>query len=274
LLWPVSQACDASILLEAAAAPGGASEMQAGSNGGVRRLEWIEGVKAAVEAECPGAVSCADVVAMSARDAVALSGGPDVRLPLGRLDATPATMTAAMTAASEMTAAAAAEAALPAANVSVTAALRLFPDMDAAEAVALLGAHTLGVAHCNSFADRLFPARDPTMNFLLANALRARCSLPVSAAASFAALDSTNLRFDSAYFRDLLNGRGLLRIDSALALHPRTQPHVRRFAADPPAFFAAFSSAFVKLTSKVASHGEVRINCRRPNNSSSSSNGR
>ncbi|KVH97540.1 heme peroxidase [Cynara cardunculus var. scolymus] len=58
------QGCDASILLDDTP-----SEKTTGANSGVRGYEVIDAAKAAVENICPGVVSCADVLAVAARDA-------------------------------------------------------------------------------------------------------------------------------------------------------------------------------------------------------------
>jgi peroxidase len=121
----------------------------------------------------------------------------------------------------------------------------------------------MGVAHCTNFANRLYPVRDPNLGLLFANTLRARCPrfFPANA---FAALDTTNFRFDAAYFRNVLSRRGLLTVDSELGLDPRTGPVAANFASNPGAFFAAFASAYVKLSSfgvAAPGRGEVRLNC-------------
>ena len=59
------QVCDASILLS-----GSDSERTAFPNSGVRGFDVIDEAKAAVEAVCPGVVSCADIIVMATRDAV------------------------------------------------------------------------------------------------------------------------------------------------------------------------------------------------------------
>uniref|UniRef100_A0A165Z6Y7 peroxidase n=1 Tax=Daucus carota subsp. sativus TaxID=79200 RepID=A0A165Z6Y7_DAUCS len=48
----------------------------------------IDGVKTAVESKCPGVVSCADILALVARDAVSMLKGPVPywKVPLGRRD--------------------------------------------------------------------------------------------------------------------------------------------------------------------------------------------
>ncbi|KAH6554776.1 hypothetical protein KP509_1Z307600 [Ceratopteris richardii] len=188
--------CEASIMLNSVR--NGTAELQSPSNLGIRRLDIIDRLKARVEAACPRTVSCADIIAMASRDAVSLSGGPDIPVLLGRFDGLRAS-------------AAAATAALPHATISVEGMLALFGRMGMTlpESVAILGAHTMGIAHCANFANRLYPVRDPSLRLFFANSLRARCPRMFSSNA-FAALDTSNFRFDNAYFRNVLAGRGLL----------------------------------------------------------------
>ncbi|CAA2990524.1 lignin-forming anionic peroxidase [Olea europaea subsp. europaea] len=84
------QGCDASILLDDA--PGITSEKTAGPNdNSARGYEVIDSAKSAVENICPGVVSCADILAVAARDASAAVGGPSWTVKLGRRDSTMAT---------------------------------------------------------------------------------------------------------------------------------------------------------------------------------------
>ncbi|KAK3031530.1 hypothetical protein RJ639_036044 [Escallonia herrerae] len=62
------QGCDGSILID----NGPNAERHAFSHQGVSGFAVIESAKAKLEAVCPGVVSCADIVALAARDAVAL----------------------------------------------------------------------------------------------------------------------------------------------------------------------------------------------------------
>lgn len=62
------QGCDGSVLLD-----GSDSEKLAGANlNSARGFEVIDSIKTAVENSCSGVVSCADILAIAARDSVLL----------------------------------------------------------------------------------------------------------------------------------------------------------------------------------------------------------
>lgn len=77
------QGCDASILLDS-----GNSELFSSKNLGIRKQEAIGYIKSVLEAECPGQVSCADIIVLAAKESVDFSGGPRIQIPLGRKDST------------------------------------------------------------------------------------------------------------------------------------------------------------------------------------------
>lgn len=63
------QGCDASVLLDDT--PSFTGEKTAGANiNSLRGFDVIDDIKTLVEAACPGVVSCADILALAARDAV------------------------------------------------------------------------------------------------------------------------------------------------------------------------------------------------------------
>lgn len=71
--WCDHQGCDGSVLLDDSATI--QSEKSAAPNiNSLRGFELIDSIKAALELLCPGVVSCADIVAVAARDSVATVG--------------------------------------------------------------------------------------------------------------------------------------------------------------------------------------------------------
>lgn len=65
----VPQGCEGSVLLNSTA--NNTAERDAIPNLSLRGFQVIDAVKAAVERSCPRTVSCADILALVARDAVA-----------------------------------------------------------------------------------------------------------------------------------------------------------------------------------------------------------
>jgi hypothetical protein len=62
------QGCDASVLLNGT--NGSEAEKDSAPNLTLRGFAFLDRVKALLEHECPGVVSCADVLALAARDAI------------------------------------------------------------------------------------------------------------------------------------------------------------------------------------------------------------
>ncbi|XP_061363875.1 peroxidase 29 [Gastrolobium bilobum] len=252
------QGCDASILLDSNYLTS-SSEMISSRNFGIRKRDTISHIKSVLEEECPGQVSCADIIVLAAKESVSFSGGPHIQVPLGRKDSRKCSFEEA-------------DAELPSPTITVDEFLSIFMSkgMNIEESVSILGAHTLGVGHCLNIAGRLYDARPrDNMDFEFEASLRMACPTEIPLTnLTFVPNDMTPVIFDNHYYRDIIMGRGLFGIDASISRHPRTAPFVMRFAMDQNYFFEAFSSAFVKLSSTnvlTNGHGEVRRQCNRVN---------
>ncbi|VVA97942.1 unnamed protein product [Arabis nemorensis] len=254
------QGCDASILIEPSGDKQQFTEIDSVKNFGIRKRDLISGIKTSLETECPKQVSCSDIIILAAREAVALTGGPLIPVPLGRKDSlsTPSKHVA--------------DSDLPPSTADVDSILSLFggKGMTVEESVAIMGSHTLGVTHCNNVLSRFDNANatsenmDPHFQTFLRVVCPEFSPSSKTAEATFVPNDQTSLIFDTAYYDDAIAGRGNLIIDSEIGADPRTRPYVEAFAANQDRFFNAFSSAFVKLSSyKVltGNNGVVRSVC-------------
>uniref|UniRef100_A0A0D3EZ04 Peroxidase n=1 Tax=Oryza barthii TaxID=65489 RepID=A0A0D3EZ04_9ORYZ len=246
--------CDASVLLARTATE--ASELDAPPNETIRpsALMAVAQLRALLDDACGGAVvSCADILTLAARDSVRLVGGPEYRVPLGRRDG-------ATIAARERVVAAFPP---PSSNVTALLAAVAKIGLDAADLVALSGAHTLGVSRCISFDDRLFPQVDATMDARFAAHLRLSC--PAKNTTNTTDIDvRTPNAFDNKYYVDLLSRQGLLTSDQVLFSDGRTRGLVGRFAVDQPEFFRRFAFSMVKMSQiqvMTGVQGEIRTNC-------------
>ncbi|OEL30979.1 Peroxidase 47, partial [Dichanthelium oligosanthes] len=223
------QGCDASVLLDST--DDNTAEKDAGANRSLRGYEVIDRVKEALEAQCPGVVSCADILALVARDAVLMARGPYYDVPQGRRDGSRSVDADTV--------------ALPAPTLNASVLIELFGShgFTVQDMVALSGGHTLGIAHCASFKDRLQTELD-TLEPSLASSLGSTCAAGDSATAPF---DETSTTFDTDYFNGLQQRRGLLSSDQTLFESPETMEIVNMFAMNQDYFFDAFQQGMLKM---------------------------
>ncbi|KAG4967963.1 hypothetical protein JHK87_033614 [Glycine soja] len=79
---------------------------------------------------------------------------------------------------------------------------------------------------------------------------------------------TTSVLFDTAYFKNLINKKGLLHSDQQLFSGGSTDSRVTAYSNDPSAFYADFASAMVKmgnLSSLTRKSGQIRSNCHKVN---------
>ncbi|XP_030931845.1 peroxidase P7-like [Quercus lobata] len=243
--------CDASILLDDTATFTG--EKNAGPNlNSARGFEVIDNIKTRVEASCNATVSCADILALAAREGVVLLGGPSWIVPLGRRDARTASQSAA-------------NSNLPSPLSDLATLISMFSakGLNAREMTALSGGHTIGQARCSLFRTRIYNETNIDSNF--ATTRKANC--PASGGDSnLAPLDSlTSTRFDNNYYKDLVARRGLLHSDQQLFNSGSQDAVVRTYSNNNAAFASDFAAAMVKmgnLSPLTGTNGEIRRNCR------------
>ncbi|XP_054782361.1 cationic peroxidase 1-like [Prosopis cineraria] len=248
------QGCDASILLDDSENFRGEKTAFPNVNS-VRSYEVIDKIKSALEFMCPGVVSCADIVAVAARDSVVTLGGPSWEVKMGRKDS----ITASLDDANRD---------LPAPFLDLSGLISAFSKkgFTAQEMVALSGSHTIGQAKCATFRTRAH--NDTNIDPSFAASLRARCP-SAGGDGNLSPLDATTPNFfDNSYFRNLVNNKGLLHSDQALFNGGSSDSLVTTYVSDPWRFRADFANAMLKmseLSPLTGSHGQIRRNCRKLN---------
>ncbi|CAL5430281.1 unnamed protein product [Camellia sinensis] len=230
------QGCDASILLDESATP--TSERSAGPNAGsVRGFEVVEAAKSAVEKVCPGVVSCADILAVAARDASVYVGGPSWKVKLGRRDSTSASRSLA-------------ESDLPSFASTLDQLISKFSKkgLNARDMVALSGSHTIGQAQCFTFRNRIYN-NGSNIDASFASTRRRGCPATTSSGNSnLAPLDLvTPNSFDNNYFKNLIQKKGLLQSDQVLFNGGSTDSIVSEYSKNPSSFKSDFASAMIKM---------------------------
>lgn len=246
--------CDASVLLDSAA--GNKDEKDGPPNISVRSFYVIDDAKAKLEMACPHTVSCADIIAVAARDVVAMSRGPWWHVLKGRKDGRVSRANETIN--------------LPAPFFNSTQLIQSFAQrgLGVKDLVALSGGHTLGFSHCSSFGARLrnFSSAhdfDPRLNSEFAENLKKKCPPPSKDHSAGEFLDSTSSIFDNDYYKRITAGKGLFGSDQTLYGDYRTRWIVESFARDEKLFFREFAASMVKLGNVgVIENGEVRAKCR------------
>ncbi|OAY71940.1 Peroxidase 52, partial [Ananas comosus] len=247
--------CDGSNLLDDT--PFFTGEKNAAPNkNSARGFEVVDRIKDAVNYACGGnVVSCADILAVAARDSVAALGGPSYQVQLGRRDSTTAS-------------AAAANSSIPAPTFDFDRLLANFNShgLSLVDLVALAGGHTLGFARCINFRDRLYN-ETATLDSGLASYLKSQCPLS-GGDDNLAPLDDTPVRFDTSYFDRLLRRKGLLHSDQQLFKGDwgGADGLVSFYSSNPEAFAKDFGESMIRmgaLSPLTGSAGEIRLNCRR-----------
>ncbi|KAL0393907.1 UNVERIFIED_CONTAM: Peroxidase 18 [Sesamum latifolium] len=199
------EGCDASVLLQ-----GNGTERSDPANKSLGGFSVIDAAKRMLEIFCPETVSCADILALAARDAVEFAGGPNIQIPTGRRDGKISL----------------------AANVRPNIIDTSFTLDEMAKAPTqleqLIAAHsTTG----SSSTQMEISVIDSSLDRQYAAQLTKLCTSSATDDSVTVSNDpGTPLLFDNQYYRILLQHKGLFQSDSALLDDERTRNRVLEFA--------------------------------------------
>ncbi|KAL2899926.1 Peroxidase 15 [Bienertia sinuspersici] len=228
-----------------------------------RGFDVVDKIKSAVEASCPGVVSCADILILGAEASVSLSGGPSWNVTLGRRDSLTAFQAKATTD-------------IPTSSANFTTLVSLFSNkgLNLTDLVALSGGHTIGHSPCTTIKPRLYnyaPQGSPYLNSTYMAKLQKIC--PRNATKKqIANLDPRSpITFDNSYFKNLLTNEGFLITDQNLysSSGSPTIDLVKKFSDNQSLFFDHFVYSMNKMGNVnplTGKNGEIRLNCRKVNN--------
>ncbi|KAM3707552.1 hypothetical protein ACB098_02G035100 [Castanea mollissima] len=249
--------CDASVLINST--PNNTAEKDAPPDLTLGGFNIIDDIKAEVEKTCPGIASCADIVALAARDSVSFQYKRLLwEVPLGRRDGT-------ISLASEVIA----NIRAPTFNFSQLKQNFACKGLDILDLIVLSGGHTIGDSHCHSFDNRLYNftgkgyGQDPTLNSSYANYLKTKCK-NLSDNTTTVPMDPTSsLSFDTHYYKILLENEGLFQSDAALLTDQGSLEEVKKLLS-----FEYFLEKFAYSMKKMGEiqvltgfEGQIRKNC-------------
>jgi len=254
------QGCDASLLLDDSRSI--VSEKRSNPNrNSVRGFEVVDQIKSALEKACPKTVSCADILAIAARDSVVLSGGLGWEVLLGRRDSRTASLSGSNND-------------IPAPNSTLETLITKFKQkgLNEIDLVALSGSHTIGQSRCTSFRQRLYNQSgngqpDFTLDKSYYSRLISGCPKSGGDNNLFPLDFVSPTKFDNYYFKSLLSGDGLLNSDEELFAkgQGKTMELVKAYAENEEYFLIQFAVSMVKMgniSPLTGSKGEIRVNCR------------
>ncbi|KAK9075724.1 hypothetical protein SSX86_004053 [Deinandra increscens subsp. villosa] len=251
------EGCDGSILID----NGSTSEKTAPPHQGVGGFGVIEDAKAKLENICPGVVSCADIVAMAARDAVALSHGPVYQVQTGRKDGFVSKDKLAER--------------MPDVNDSIQILKQKFiaKGLNDRDLVILSGAHTIGTTACFFMQDRLYNfasggGPDPSINPGFLPELSTTCPKTGDINARLPMDHGSGDTFDIHILQNIRNGFAVLQSDAALMNDPTTRGIVDSYFGVLSPLTSSFEADFVRsivrmgrIGVKTGSNGNIRRVC-------------
>jgi peroxidase len=132
------------------------------------------------------------------------------------------------------------------------------------EMVTLSGAHTIGIAHCSSFSDRL-TSNSSDMDPSLKSTLQKECRSDSGSDNTVVQDNKTPDTLDNKYYKNVLSHEVLFTSDAALMMATDTSDAVRANAMDTNKWEEKFKAAMVRMGAievKTIANGEIRRSCR------------
>nr|GEU95501.1 peroxidase 60-like [Tanacetum cinerariifolium] len=163
----------------------------------------------------------ADIIIMATRDVVSLSGGGRYKVQTGRRDGLVSLAQNTIS--------------LPPPTASVATANQLFAlkGLTTTDMIYLLGGHSIGIAHCSLFKDRLYNFKntgkpDPTMDSALLSSLRKTCAqnATIDRTANLDQNPYSSAVVDNSFYSQIIKRRGVLKFDQDVASDRLRRPHM------------------------------------------------
>ncbi|KAH7843747.1 hypothetical protein Vadar_020312 [Vaccinium darrowii] len=248
--------CEASVLLNSTA--NNTAEQAAFPNLSLGGFNIIDAIKTALENACPGIVSCADIVALAARDAVSYQFNYSLwEVQTGRKDGT-------VSLASEVLA----ELPSPAMNFTQLKASFANKTLGVKDLTVLSGGHTIGVAQCAIFGNRVFNFTgkgdsDPTLSPKYVAFLKTKCNGEFDLATTVPMDPGSGLAFDTHYYLMVKRSEGLFTSDAALITSPYAESVMDEMTTNGT-FFYEFGNAMRKMGTigvLTGNQGVIRKQC-------------
>ncbi|XP_039167856.1 peroxidase 27-like [Eucalyptus grandis] len=251
--------CEGSILLNSST---NQAEKDAPPNFSLRGYQVIDRVKTALEKACPGIISCADILAIVARDVIVTTRGLSYDVETGRRDGNVSSLNEALN-----------NLVPPNANITTLKADFAMRGLSVKDLVVLSGGHTLGTSHCSSFSDRLYNFTgkgdtDPKLDSNYIARLKLKCK--PNDQTTLIEMDPGSVRtFDIKYFDLIPKRRGLFTSDAALLDDSETKAYIDlQIKTGGSTFFKDFGVSMVnmgRIGVLTGTAGEVRKVCAKVN---------
>ncbi|XP_075494257.1 peroxidase 43-like [Primulina tabacum] len=236
------QGCEGSILIDNGVAT---DEKHAFGHQGVRGFDTIEKAKAQLESACPRTVSCADIVALAARDALVLAKGPSYEVETGRRDG----LVSNLRLADDM----------PDVNDSILKLKQKFFDkgLTDKDLVVLSAAHTIGTTACFFMGQRLYTFSadgnsDPSINPGFLPELKSTCPQNGDVNVRLPIDRGSPQTFDNGILQNIRSGFAVLQSDANLYQDGATKSVVDSYFGllSPllgPSFESDFANSMVRM---------------------------